>query len=154
MARYPGFIARSYRSFGPARLYRVLVGPEMLYFLRAPGLISASDAGSGLSVDPGKAAVAAIIRWIGRGSIEKARAMLAVDPEELVQSSRKHFKVAAAEVTASRLDPPSILSGHGYHYARWQVVTPGRKATYQIEDHESLEVALDHLPGLLGPGWW
>jgi hypothetical protein len=150
MDRYPGFVVRSYAAFRAARLYRVLVAPDALYFLRAGGLISASDGGVGIAFDPGQAAVAAIVRWIGRRSIDKARAALEGDPEKLVRSSRKHFKIAAEDVVSSRLDPPALL-GHGFHYARWQVVVPGRKATYQVEDHDSLNAALDHLPGLLGP---
>ena len=47
MNPYPGFTVRSYPAFRTARLYRVFVAPEALYFIRTKGLISASDAGSG-----------------------------------------------------------------------------------------------------------
>ncbi len=151
MPVYPGFVVRSYRNFAPARMFRVSVGPDALYFLRAPGIIGAADAGTGHSLDPGQLAVAAIFRWLGRRNIEKARAELDGDPEELVRSSRKHFKLLVDEMIESRLDPPSMLSGHGFYYSRWQVVTPSGNTTYQIEDAESLNAALDHLPGLLGP---
>ena len=47
MNTHPRFTVRSYRAFRTARLYRVFVAPEALYFIRMKGLISASDAGSG-----------------------------------------------------------------------------------------------------------
>ncbi len=151
MAMYPGFVVRSYRNFAPARIFRVFIVPDVLYFLRARGIIRAADAGTGHTLDPGQLAIAAIFRWLGRRTIEKARAELDGDPEELVRSSRKHIKLLADEMIESRLDPPSMLRGHGFYYARWQVVTPSGKSTYQIEDADSLNAALDHLPGLLGP---
>ena len=73
MNPYPGFTIRSYPAFRTARLYRVLVAPDTLYFIRMKGLISASDAGAGIHIDPLQAAVAAAIRWFGRNAMESSR---------------------------------------------------------------------------------
>jgi hypothetical protein len=152
MNPYPGFTIRSYPAFRTARLYRVFVAPDTLYFIRMKGLISASDAGAGIHIDPLQAAVAAAIRWFGRNAMESSRQQVEQsDPEEMVRSSKKHLKVAAGDFVSSSLEPPSLLGGHGHYYARWKVVAPGLKETFQIEDAESLQSALDHLPSVLGP---
>jgi hypothetical protein len=151
MNPYPGFTVRSYPAFRAARLYRVFVAPDALYFIRTKGLISASDAGSGILIDPGQAAVAALIRWFGRKSLEAARAEVEQsDPEAMVQSSKKHFKIAVDDFLRSSVEPPSLFGGHGHYYATWKVVTRKTKDAFQIEDPESLEAALDRLPALLG----
>jgi hypothetical protein len=152
MNPYPGFTIRSYPAFRTARLYRVFVAPDTLYFIRMKGLISESDAGAGFHIHPGQAAMAAVIRWFGRKTLESAKAQVErSDPEGMVKSSKKHFKVAAGDLVSSSLEPPSLLGGHGHYYARWKVVAPGVKQTFQIEDAQSLQAALDHLPGVLGP---
>jgi hypothetical protein len=152
MNPYPGFTIRSYPAFRTARMYRVFVAPDTLYFIRMKGLISVSDAGAGIHIDPMQAAVAAAIRWFGRKAMESSREQVErSDPEEMVRSSKKHFKLTARDLVSSSLDPPSLLGGHGHHYARWKVVAPGVKQAFQIEDAESLQAALDHLPGVLGP---
>jgi hypothetical protein len=152
MNPYPGFTVRTYPAFRAARLYRVFVAPDALYFIRMKGLISVSDAGSGLPIDPLQAAVAAVIRWFGRKTMESSREQVErCDPEEMVRSSKKHFKLAADDLVTSSLEPPSLLGGHGHHYARWKVAAPGLKQTFQIEDADSLQAALDRLPGVLGP---
>ena len=118
MNTHPRFTVRSYRAFRTARLYRVFVAPEALYFIRMKGLISASDAGSGIHIDPLQAAVASLIRWIGRSTMEASREKVEqCDPKEMVQSSKKHFKVPAGDLVSSSLDPPSLLGGHGHYYA-------------------------------------
>ncbi len=152
MNTHPRFTVRSYRAFQTARLYRVFVAPEALYFIRMKGLISASDAGSGIHIDPLQAAVASLIRWIGRSTMEASREKVEqCDPKEMVQSSKKHFKVPAGDLVSSSLDPPSLLGGHGHYYARWKVAAHGLKEAFQIEDAESLQTALDALPPVLGP---
>jgi hypothetical protein len=151
MNPYPGFTIRSYRAFRTARLYRVLVASDALYFIRMKGLIGAADAGLQGHFDPLQLAAAAVIRWFAQRSAESGRRQAeGGDPEEMVRLSKKHFKVDAADVVSSSLEPPSMLSGHGHYYARWKIAAPGLKETYQIEDAESLQAALDHLPGVLG----
>jgi hypothetical protein len=152
MNPHPAFVVRSYPAFRAARLYRVLVSPTTLYFIRMKGLISASDAGSAFDFRPDHAAVAALIRWFGQKTIDSARAETEqVDPEEMVRTSKKHFKLSVDEFVNSSLEPPSLFSGHGHYYASWKIVTHDRKDRFQIEDPESLESALMSLPAVLGP---
>ena len=68
----------------------------------------------------------------------------------MIRSSKKHFKLAAADFVSSNLDPPSLFSAQGPSYARWKIVAEGHKNTYQVEDEESLRTAVTHLPSLLG----
>lgn len=151
MNPYPGFTIRSYPAFRTARLYRVLVGQDALYFIRMKGLVSAADAGSGLSLDPMHVVFSIALRWFGSNVMESGRKQAeSSDPDELVRSSKQHFKLAAGDVVRASLDPPALLGGHGLHYARWKVVAPGVKETFQIEDPDSLRSALELLPGVLG----
>ncbi len=91
-----------------------------------------------------------MIRWFGRKSLEAARAEVEQsDPEAMPQSSKKHFKIAVDDLVRSSLEPPSLFRGHGHYYATWKVVTRKTKDAFQVEDPDSLEAALDHLPGLL-----
>jgi hypothetical protein len=152
MSAYPGITVRSYPAFRPARLYRVLVSRDALYFIRLKGLISVSDAGSESPFAlPQHVAFAALIRIFARSSLAKSLAEIErSDPEELLYSSHKHFKLTAADFISSTLDPPSLFSAHGPSYARWKIVAQGHKNTYQVEDAESLSTALQNLPNLLG----
>ena len=107
----PALTVRTYPAFRPARLYRVFVSGDSLYFIRLGGLISPSDAGHGHSIDPGKRAVAALIGWIAKKSINAELARLeSTDPARLLELDKKHFKVAPDEVIDSRLDSPSLFS--------------------------------------------
>ena len=152
MNTYPGFIVRSYPAFRPARLYRVLVSPDALYFIRLKGLISASDAGSDSPLTPRRqCAVASLIRKFAQHSLATGLAEVErSDPEEMIRSSKKHFKLTAADFVSSSLDPPSLFSAQGPSFARWKIVAEGHKNTYQVEDEESLYIAVKHLPNLLG----
>ncbi len=153
MSALPGFTIRADPAFRPARLIRVLVSPDALYFIRMKGLISPSDAGgTGPFVPRRQAAVASVIRQLGHASLASGLAEVErSDPEELVCASKKHFKIPAADFVASNLDPPPLFGGQGVCYARWKVVAKGHKNTYQIEDAESLETAWPNSPDCWDP---
>jgi hypothetical protein len=133
-------------------MHRVIVSAGSLYFIRLGGLISASDAGSGRSLFAQERAVAAVIGWFAKKTLDSGLSKIeGTNPEQLVASSRKHFKVTPDEVIESTLDPPSMFSGERPSFARWKVTVRGRKRTiYEIEDRASLETALSLLPPLLG----
>ena len=107
----PAFTVRTYPAFRPARLYRVLVSGDSLYFIRLGGLISPSDAGYSHSFDPGERAVAALIGWIAKKSLNADLVRIeSTDPARIVELDKKHFKVTPDEVIDSRIDSPSLFS--------------------------------------------
>jgi hypothetical protein len=151
MGKYPAFTVRSYPAFRPAREFRVFVSPNALYFIRLSGLVSASDAGSGMSLYAQERAMASVIRWFASKSQSNELDQIeSADPAELVVSGKHHFQVSPSEVFESRLDPPSLFGGQRPAFGRWRLSQEGRKpVTYEIESAESLETALQHLPLLL-----
>ena len=83
----PAFMVRTYPAFRPARLYRVFVSGDSLYFIRLGGLISPSDAGSGYSLDPGKWAVSLLIRKFAKKSLDSELTRIEnKDPATIVES--------------------------------------------------------------------
>jgi hypothetical protein len=152
MPGYPGFTVRSYPAFRPARLYRVLVPSDAVYFIRLKGLIGISDAGADSPFVPRRqAVVGSLIRKFAQESIASGLAEVERgDPEEMVRSSKKHFKLLAADFVSSSLDPHPLFGAQGPSFARWKVIAKGHHDTYHIEEEESLRGALEQLPGLLG----
>ena len=152
MSHHPAFTVRSYPSFRPARLWRVLVAPEALYFIRMKGLISPGDAGNPEAWSRDQRATGKAILWLGRKALASGLAEVErLDPAEAVRSSKAHFKAGFDEIETLKLDPPSLL-GQGTPVAKMTLRLVGEKAAiYQIEDEESLEVARAELPGRLGP---
>jgi hypothetical protein len=152
MIELPAFSARSYPPFRMARLWRVYVDRDALYLIRMRGAIGAADAGSPFEVHPGRILTGMLLGWWARTSLEAATRELDMrGPHEMLHAHRLNLRVEAAEVVESRLGPPRLL-GHGEHFAYWSLTIRGRRPlSFQIEDEESLQTALEHLPRLFGP---
>lgn len=152
MSQRAAFVVRDYPSFRPARLFRVILSPEAIYFVRMRGLVGQADAATDFVATRQQKAIAGLIRlWAGRSIADGIEQVDRADPEELVRSNTKNFRVAPGDFRSSRLEPPAVLGGHGAHYARWKfALNDGRKMTLQLEDPEDLETAITHLPKFLG----
>ena len=151
MSDVPAFSVRSYPAFRMARHHRVFVDAQALYLIRMPGIIGHADAGSQFDLNPGRAFTGMLIRhWAKRSLAAAAQRLETCDPNDLLADHRRNLRVEPQEVVESRLDPPRLL-GHGEHLARWSLTLRDRRPmTFQIEDEESLEIALECLPPLLG----
>jgi hypothetical protein len=116
------------------------------------GLITPAEAGSGLYASGGQRAMGILIRWLGQKSLESgAAAFEGRDAEELLRSDSRNFKLLVKDFESSSLDPSPLLGGHGYHLARWKVNADSvGTVIYQIEDEESFDTAMEHLPEVLG----
>lgn len=139
MDPFPGFTVRSYASFKLARLYRVLVSGDALYFVRLRGLIS-----------PGEPVWEWIDSIVRRSLSSQLFELEQRNPEELVRSSAKHFKLDVSDLTWSSLERPGLLLRPGDGIVCWKVVARDTRQHFQFEDVDSLATALLELPAVLG----
>ena len=152
MSQRPAFNVRDYPSFRPARLYRVLFSTAGIDFIRMRGLVGQADAGAESFLNGQQAAIADFIRnWASKSIAVGVSQVDAAEPEALLRSSKKNFRVAPEDFTVSSLEPPAVFGGHGLHYARWKfALKDGRKLTLQTETPEDLKAAIALLPEFLG----
>ena len=74
----------------------------------------------------------------------------AFDPEFLLSRHRHNLRVLPHEVREARILPPGPLI-HGPHVGRWHLSLSDRsRLRLQFETIEDLNLALEHLPGVLG----
>jgi hypothetical protein len=151
MTEIPASTVRSYPAFRMSRLFRVYVDRDALYLIRMRGVIGHADAGDRFDVHLWRDLTSHLLHWWVRRSLAAAtRELDDRGPRGMLDAHRQNLRVERCEVSESRLEPPRLL-GHGEHFASWSLTLRDRKPmSYQIEDAESLQTALAHLPRFLG----
>jgi hypothetical protein len=148
----PSFNAKLGLALTRDRLYRIYARGGQLYFLRISG--------QGRLV--GKTAVdrfGAIGELIGdlfnrRSLIDQLRflqAQNAEDPAAHLADHPHNFRLSAAEISESSLEPRPIFAFHGHEAGRWLVRTAdGRSRTFYFQSSLGMRAAAESLPHAIG----
>jgi len=130
--------------------YRVYVTSREIFIIRFGG----QDLGSVVWHYFG--AVGAVIEALFKSRkenalLEKIKVMDEASPEDLLPQDKRNFKISAANIVESSLEPEKVFGGHGRHIGRWIICrSNGKKMVFELNSIEEMKTACEALPKLFG----